>query len=235
MDTIGRMPNEPRPSNDVNPGKGIKATPAPIERAHWHQSFGSLRKSIGINHFHAGVPAPLKTKSDVNDFFSEMNDEIYVMCLFRCRGRRDLAGDLQQTLFVSCTQSVANSPIDNAWQFLWAAARNRNIDIARSETHQKELVNSLTIRVAEAAPDASPLEMLEVEEEILVVRKLLRKLHPRHRKAFTDQFFGGHSNTAAANRLGVSESTTWGWVNDEILPLLRIHLNLHRRRAEDKP
>jgi len=122
------------------------------------------------------------------------------------RDKSDLE-DLRQEIYIRVCESAEREIPKSAKSFVFAAARNLLIDMARRESvvpiEAVSDLESLGVELDAPAPDRSVI----AKDELRRLQDALDKLPPRHRQAVVLGRIEGLSGREIAQRMGIAETT----------------------------
>lgn len=113
--------------------------------------------------------------------------------------------DVAQEAFQKLAQQDDLSVIDNLRAFLWRTARNLTLTYRRqTEVRSKFDFEIEHLLFAVGGPGFSPENVLEVKEQLLIIKSVLEKMPARRRKAFLWHRVEGQSFSHVGRRLGIN-------------------------------
>ena len=113
--------------------------------------------------------------------------------------------DIAQEAFQRLLEHKSLSSIQNLQAFLWRTARNLTVSKKRSiERRSKFDFEIEHLFFGLEGPGLSPERVLEVKEQLRIVRRVLEKMPDRRRRAFLWHRVEGLSFTAIGKRLGIT-------------------------------
>lgn len=144
-------------------------------------------------------------QSDIDELYQNYSSELsaYLRKTFG-DGPPD-PDDIAQEAFSRLLQQESLERVKNLKAFLWRTARNLVLtDKRNTATRSKYDFEIEHLFFAARGADDGPERVLEVNEQLDIVRKVLKKTTPRHRRAFLWHRVEGLSFTDIGRRLGVN-------------------------------
>ncbi|MEM9262019.1 MAG: RNA polymerase sigma factor [Pseudomonadota bacterium] len=112
--------------------------------------------------------------------------------------------DVAQEAFARLADQKDLSLIDNLRGFLWRTARNLTIsDKRRNATRTRFDYEVEHLYFAVSSPECDPSRVIEVREQLKIIRAVLDQMPERRRKAFLWQRIDGLSFTDIGKKLGI--------------------------------
>ena len=142
-------------------------------------------------------------RAQVEQLLRDSQSELFAFLLGRLEDREDALDALQDVLLAVWRkrEELGKLPFDEQRRYLYAAARNRAIDVVRSRlTAQHRLTRPLEEGNEPPGPAPQPLE--RVEQRVQKLNRLIARLDPDDRVLLHLYVVGGLNCNDIADRLG---------------------------------
>ncbi len=136
--------------------------------------------------------------------------------LVRLVGSRDVAGEVQQEVFVHIWRSAAGyrPHLGRARTWITTVARNRAIDRLRREDTQRRLYDrDVSVEIANAVSDDNPLRDVEDNQASARLADCLDRLAQNQRHVVWLAYRYGHTRKEIALRLDAPVGTVKSWLH----------------------
>jgi len=134
--------------------------------------------------------------------------------------RDDIDDVVQETYARVLNPSMQTRAINQSVRgYVWSIALNVAHDLRRKNPSAAEQVIALLSASDPVDPRAQPDEALNAEQEISLLRRLLRRLPPHHREVVWLSRVWGYQQKEIADQLGLTVRTVNSYMRDSVLLL----------------